>query len=387
MGTLVLHAGMGKAGSTSIQTWLQHASRDLRENGIGLLAPDPGAPEDELRLKEHESGTTGSNRIAVVYGSGRRRDRSVLESLFAQLEAALERHRVTVVTAEALERYFCRVDEDFLGRLEQLAGVHRVRVAYYVRPQHTALEARWRQWGFRLGQKPSEYLGARSRVLHYFDTYASVAHHAPNVSFEPRPFRSDLLDGGDPVTDFAGRFLDLRNVEPAASAIWTNRGLPLEVVNVLRHAPPGRFWSSSNDNDRLDLIKDVLAGLESDEAQATRESRRVLQGYCRETFEPGNARLIETLGWNTDHFVPPVEGRPLSEEPRLETMDELWQPQASETILESLYSVLDRVIAAPRADRGEREPRSSWRGVARRRLSAGPVQRFGRWRERSARAR
>jgi hypothetical protein len=29
----------------------------------------------------------------------------------------------------------------------------------------------------------------------YFETYLSICRHAPNVSFEPRPFRRDLLAG------------------------------------------------------------------------------------------------------------------------------------------------------------------------------------------------
>ncbi len=360
---LVLHAGMGKAGSTSIQAWLERASASLRDAGIHLLTTDPGASPEELRLVEHESGNVGANPIAVAYGSGRRRDSSVLASLFGQLEAALERHRVTVVTAEALERYFSRPDEDFLGRLEQLASAHRVRVAYYVRPQHTALEARWRQWGFRLGLTPSEYLSRRSRSLHYFDTYTAVGHHAPSVSLELRPFRSDLLDGGDPVTDFAGRFLDVTGFEPAAAPIWSNRGLPLEIVNALRFAPSGLFWSGSNDNERLDAIKEMLVGLEADEAEVTRQSRRILQAYCRETFEPGNVRLIESLGWETDHYVPPGEEESLAEEPRLERFDELWRPQASEQELQALYVALDRALAASEEETEAARPRAGRLGV------------------------
>jgi hypothetical protein len=92
------------------------------------------------------------------------------------------------------------------------------------------------------------------------------------VSFEPRPFRADLLDGGDPAVDFARRFLD--GVEAYArpeARIWSNVGLPLEVVNAIRHAPPDLLFSSMCDNEKLDGIKRLLSGLDAPETERTRD--------------------------------------------------------------------------------------------------------------------
>jgi hypothetical protein len=91
-----------------------------------------------------------------------------------------------------------------LGALDDLANRMRVRVAYYVRPQHTALEAAWRQWGFRSGLSPSAFLDKRLNSLRYHHTYVHVTEAAPGVEFTMCPFHRDLLIGGDAVVDFAG---------------------------------------------------------------------------------------------------------------------------------------------------------------------------------------
>jgi hypothetical protein len=142
-----------------------------------------------------------------------------------------------------------------------------------------------------------------------------MTRHAPGVSFEPRPFRDDLLDFGDPAADFARRFLGLPDPPRDSAPIRANVGLPLEVANALRHAPPGLFASSTRhhewldlpsaeDNKRLNLVKRMLGELDAADTEETVRSRRVLQAYCQETFEAGNRRLIDALDWETDAFVP-----------------------------------------------------------------------------------
>ena len=187
------------------------------------------------------------------------------------------------------------------------------------------------------------------------------------MSFEPRPFRADLLDGGDPAVDFARRFLD--GVEAYArpeARIWSNVGLPLEVVNAIRHAPPDLLFSSLYDNKKLGGIKALLSSLDAPETEQTAKSRLILQAYCHTVFEPGNSRLIDALGWRTDTFVPPVEGDPC--EGQLRALDDLWEPRASPIELQALYCALDgalsplldkRPVTAPPDPAPRPEPRRS----------------------------
>jgi len=343
MGTVVLHAGMGKAGSSSVQAWLAENANRLRKLQIGVLVARAEEKGAGIQLDECRPGRINSDAVVDSYSEASDK-RAVVENVLEQLGAAATRHRLAVLTGGAMELFFWRGDEDFLSGLDDLARNHEVRVAYYVRPQHTALEAHWRQWGFRSGSTPSQYLATRSRALHYFDTYASVRRYAPSVSFEPRPFRRDLLDGGDPATDFARSFLGLADTS-AVDSIWSNPGLSLEVVNALSYAPPGLFWSSIHDNGRIPMIKKVLARSDAVEHEETTRSRALLHDYCYKRFEAGNSGLIDAMGWETDSFVPPPEDHDDGDEPCLTALDELWRPKASEAELKVLYSALDHSIS------------------------------------------
>ena len=351
MGTVVLHAGMGKAGSSSIQWWLAGNAGRLKESGISLLVARPGdAPGERLRLTEYQSHKAASNDLQIAYDAAPESGEELLDSFFGQLDEAAERSRVVVLTAEAMAVFFWRGEAAFLNRLEAFGARHRVRVAYYVRPQHAALEAAWRQWGFCSGEPPSRYLAGHSERLHHYDTYASVRRSAPSVSFEPRPFRRDLLDLGDPAADFARRFLELEEPPFDITSSWANRGLSLEVANALRYAPPGLLYVG--DEKRLGLVKQLLSDPDPVETEETRRSRAVLQAHCHEVFEPGNAQLRDALGWGIDHFVPPPEGEGPELEHGLAALDELWEPKASELELQALYLALEHAIAAASESRG-----------------------------------
>ena len=218
------------------------------------------------------------------------------------------------MSSEALAGGLHRLDERLLAGLGELACRHRVRVAYYVRPQDAALEAHWRQWGFRSDQEPSRFVALRSRQLEYVATWTGVRERAPGVAFEVRPFRRDLLHSGDIVGDFAHHFLGVEQaVSPrSAAGAWDNQGLPLDVANALRAVPDGILWTHGHGNRRLDAVRRIVARLDLPESEAARRSRLVLRDYAHERFEIGNRRLISALGWPTDGFVAPRHGRALT---------------------------------------------------------------------------
>lgn len=339
MGIVVIHAGMPKTGSSSLQAWLAEQAHRLRgrfdvqvlvagirsgnENRGGLVLAAPRFPRLE------------AGRLAKLYDAwGRDRQPEIDESLLAQLDARAERARITVISSEALAGRFHRLDGVFLGRLSELGQRHEVRVAYYVRPQHTALEAAWRQWGFRSDQPPSDFVRRRSRQLDHFRTWRGIRPRAPSVSFEVRPFRTDLLWSGSLVDDFAQHFLGVQiervrdRREPLDARV--NRGLPLDLVNALGALPAGILWSGGHGNRRLNAVKPLLARLEVPESETVRRSRTVLQAYAHRTFEDGNRRLISALGWPTAAFVPPVDaGAEGDVSADVSELDELWAPEAA----------------------------------------------------------
>ena len=331
MAVIVIHAGMGKAGSSSVLRWLRDNSPALREGGFSVVTA-PFSETGDIVFAPYDRGVLSSGWIArsLLANEGGAQPRA--DALAEALDGAADRYGDLVVTGESLASLFYNLHAPSLTALEWLAAQHEVRVAYYVRPQHTSLEARWRQAGFRSGKRPSVHIERRAAFLHYASTRRGVRSRAPSIDFEPRPFRQDLLDCGHVVADFAGRFLGVEATEKP----WVNRGLPLEVVNILHAAPAGMFWDRSYGNRRVKRIKQLLDGHSVPEDGRIALSRQVLRKYAYERYAVENAEL----GW--DDFVPPPEDPEGT--PGLEALDELWKPQASPAELSLLFRALDAAI-------------------------------------------
>jgi hypothetical protein len=335
MGTLVLHAGRGKTGSSSIQCWLgDNAGWLRRQHGVHVMAAVRTDHPNGFDVVECQHGSSKS------FLGHWPLDRVGAEKLFATLDGSLGTDKMIVLSSEGFGRWFYDINEAVLARLDRFALVHEVKVAYYVRPQHTSLESAWRQWGFRQGIRPSEFLTERLASLHHSSTVDGVADTAPHVSFLVRPFRTDLLEAGDVVADFAKEFLGIRDVPMVPGARKQNVALPLELVNILRHAPRGMFWTSPHDNAQLSVLRSLgVAEWSTTASTKIEESRLVLQAFCHREYEGDNQRLLRRFGWCTDYFVPPPLGREGRNED-LTDLDRLWEPDASEQERALLFKAL-----------------------------------------------
>jgi hypothetical protein len=124
---------MRKTGSSSIQTWLGRHVGWLAERGITVLAGSEGDVPDSRQgaadLGPYRAGEAAANRVFEAYGSDAAWNEAVLERFFARLESAATRNRITVVSAEVLDRVFAALEPTFIRELERLAGSHAVRVA------------------------------------------------------------------------------------------------------------------------------------------------------------------------------------------------------------------------------------------------------------------
>src|SRR5688500_4387635 len=113
MGRIVFHAGMPKAGSSSVQRWLERRAVDLREqHGVDVVT----ARTAERRTKR------GAQHVAVLAypecgggvnagdfvkaHAGNRGDDSAVRSLFEQLDERARQHATTLITSEALTQLF-----------------------------------------------------------------------------------------------------------------------------------------------------------------------------------------------------------------------------------------------------------------------------------------
>jgi hypothetical protein len=260
------------------------------------------------------------------------------------LDANARQCELLVVTAEQFSSLLRRADPAFVALLGDLRRDHHVCVALYVRPQHTAIEAAWKQFGWSdTRMTPTTYVAHESSVLHYFQILTRLREMLPGVEFMVRPFVPDLLHRGDIVADFVERVLEL----PDVAVDVTNRfnpSLPLEIANLLQSSPPGLFSGSNEALTRLKVLKDRLATWDLAPSDEIIRSRGILRQHCFREHEPDNLRLIEQLGWPVDHLVPPVD--PLLEvDGDIEELDELWRPHASVAEAHLIFSMIGEAIA------------------------------------------
>ncbi|MFN2471276.1 MAG: hypothetical protein ABR583_09890 [Gaiellaceae bacterium] len=340
MGKIVIHAGMPKAGSSSVVAWLgQHAGHLRSESGIHVCVAR--ARDGVVRVVRHVRGSPNSVSLPIAADAATEHRERLIESFAASLDERAESKRFVVLASEAFAEFFWRPDADFLAALQDLTRRHEVHVAYYVRPQDTSHEAAWRQWGFRYSALPSAYLASRERQLRYVETYRTVGRLAPDVHFLPRPFRRDLLDG-NVATDFDRRFLRGPDAPVAPDPPWENQGLPLDVVRALRAVPRGLLWESPHDNHAMGRIKKLVEQLDGAESEEARRSRSILKRYSHDVYEAGNRELISELGWDTDAFIQGVGHA--GESGDLSRLDELLTSRASPLEQALLHRALVEIV-------------------------------------------
>ncbi len=346
MTTIFIHAGMAKTGSTSIQEWLKLRVDRLRDqHGITVLEEVAATEAEPYGFTPLATGFhVYTNIFLVRYASciegGEEALVPLAEEFAAALDQAASQFGTVLVTSEGFAALFQRGEKPFLHALEQLGRRHEVRVAYYVRPQNTAFEARWREWGFRTGRAPSEWVANECRELCYWETFELTRALAPSLTFDVRPFRRDLLVRGDVVDDFATGFLGLVD-PPDTSDRSENPGIPLDLVNLLRGAPlelldplaGRRGW-------RQGALGPIAQRWNVEESAQVREARELLRRFAFSTFENDNQQLLESLGWPTDSFIagPPPE-MPCSGD-ELAALDELWAPPATDTVRAYLFAAM-----------------------------------------------
>ena len=144
---------MGKTGTTSIQNWLVKNADLLRSeynlNVLKIYINNSGNISDGachvLPVKVNINGD--SNQFVQFYHNLDKNKRiAAIDNIFYQLCESLDKGVDIILSAEAFYTLLVRYNDDFIYLLNKLASVHEVLVAYYVRPQHSAMEAAWCQW-------------------------------------------------------------------------------------------------------------------------------------------------------------------------------------------------------------------------------------------------
>lgn len=350
MGRIVLHAGMPKTGSTTLQAWLRTYSELLASRGQHVVTDVSDPDGSNLRfVPARQEPIVNANRfllhlvVAKHQGVDDAQLAGLCQTFGAALDAAAHELGSVVVSSEGFAALFSEGDRTFLDVLDAVGSHHDLTVVYYVRPQDTALEARWREWGFRGGSSPSQWVAEESRQLRYLETYRTVTSVARAFRFDVRPYRADLLRRGSTVVDFANRYLGLDDPPPVRDQ---NAGMPTDLVNILHLAPAGLLDPPSNPDGsgwRQGELASIVQGWHVPESEAVRTARAALCQYAICEFQTSNRELVHALGWPTEDLIEAEPARGLAgarPDELLAELDRLWRPQASDAVLGYLFAAL-----------------------------------------------
>lgn len=342
MSDILIHAGMPKTGSSSIQKYLSLSKKALATENISLLVVR-NHKTDLCSINPFERGRVNSGSFVHNYQKSDNAGKILLARLLTQqLDKYAGDCKKVVVTSEGFTRLIFSSDDIFLSSLVKLSKKHRVTILYYIRPQHTLLEAGWKQWGFRSGKKPSEYLRKKAKHLHYLTALKSLEQYGRDINIVIRPFRRDLLQGNDVVFDFC-TYLGIKPTHEELINAESNIGLPLEIANLLSSIPQGILWKDMHDVINIDKLKKVIKTIDIPPSDKSQLSRNILKNWCFHIYEKDNLKLIQKLEWETDYFIAKeneINGKPKN----LSALDALWKTAISDSEQLFLSHILQRTL-------------------------------------------
>lgn len=360
MSTILVHAGMPKTGSTSIQTWLRKNAATLREDHGATVVIDRVAPDGDLVTVPYERGPWVASLgflLLVNHEQQGAADPDRLADLgvaFAdRLVGAADGHGDIIVTAEAFAQPTLEGNPAMIHALQRAAQHHRVRVLLYVRPQHDAVESRWRQWGYFNASGLSEFWRSQLPTLSYWPQIERAKTQAPDVEFEIRPFRRDLLTDGDVVVDFARHACGVDGVAP--HALGDNPGLSLDLVMLLAGAPDDVVRSDDGNGVGTDwgrrqvTLSSLTAEWDVPVSDQAQEVRRAIHSLAYRQFAEENRLLAAAHGWGGGEFVP---APPDEIEVAVEDLDRLIAPRIDASTLAILRSAIRDLCRAREAAQG-----------------------------------
>ena len=343
---LIIHAGTGKTGSTTIQQFLFANATALEErySVTSLSIPRDETNPGELRLvrTQHSNGEQiDANWFSRVYRA--LQPEPITEQLEQQLAQFETGDNAIVISGESISRLLLREHPRFMACLKDLARRFDVRVVMYVRPQHSYMEAVWREWGFREGHaKPSDYFRKIKPTLFYAQCWDYWATHAPTVQFLVRPFVQHLLEGQDLLADFCRYALEI-DIGSLVIPEAKNVGMSLSAINLLRALPESRLWNNPNDNrlfKKIKMLEPDFTGLDETEVLC----KALLKELCGLWYAKSNAEFAKQFPWAVDDFIQNAVDSNRSELQLLGEIDKAFVTRLSTRQREFVLSLLIRAL-------------------------------------------
>ena len=294
---IILHAGFGKCGSSSIHRALFQNIGRLRQDQIYLF-------DKKLEIASDDK-TRG---LADVFLNAAKKDgRRLTDKLAGGLESvAGENGAVAVLSAVSLSgRGMARL---FTGLDEQCD----LSVVFYARPQWQWIPSAWQQWVLKQGKSLDEFVSqcldvGRPAFRVHVEEWQRIL---PAAQVRVRFLISDLLKGRDPARDFfhlLGLPQDGYRFEEEAR----NTSLDFALLHVLSKNP--HLFAGIHDNRVRQGLRQALAKrfLTANIRMLSTEQEAKIEEFFREE----NLWLLQHYGEDIDidqvyraHFVPPKAG-------------------------------------------------------------------------------
>jgi hypothetical protein len=241
---IIIHAGFGKCGSSSIQAALAQNFFQLQRDGFSLFGRD-------LRIAHEPRGNLGPPLWALQRAA--EKGEGLAQRLSDEIVSLANRNRkqIGILSAENLQAP--QMAKLFAGMDRHL----EVSFVFYLRPQLEWIPSAWKQWGLKRGLSLSDFVSDCLRMRRpsfklSIDTWKSVL---PAAQMHVRFLIPEMLIGGNPAQDFfylAGLPLDNYDVGKE----HRNRGLDFSVLHVLSKNP--HLFSNVHDDELMKCLAAIL---------------------------------------------------------------------------------------------------------------------------------
>lgn len=132
MKTIYLHIGVGKTGTSSIQSFLSRNRNNLLE--LGVLYPTSGLTYNGFKSHSHHG-------LAVFQSQNIPQDSHKLYSeLLAEIDSSTQ--DTVIISSE----HFCYVRKSYLQELKAILSNYNIKIIFYIRNQAKLIESTFLQW-------------------------------------------------------------------------------------------------------------------------------------------------------------------------------------------------------------------------------------------------
>lgn len=296
MKKLILHGGIHKTGSSSLQNWLDHNRDILAENKVGLL--HAGAKN----VCHHE--------LAEALMSDTPEADDLIEEVVRELRQT--ENDVVIITSEVFDRLTRPAIQRLREVLEKVGGAFEVSVLFYLRPQAALLASRYNQQvkaglvRLTFPEFVKDRLARRLPWLYFSDLLSPWEEVLGPKVLHARAAEKPFLVNGSVVDDFLSFFgySDLLNRRPSTRSY--NLSLNADVISAFRDILQREDVWSVPFRKRNPVFLRVAKWLENNvpEAAGKIQVHDAILEECRQKFAEDN-------DWVSDKFF---SGRNVIEE-------------------------------------------------------------------------